>query len=108
MASQRFPQSRAERLIAIGRFVLAVAASGAIYLDPLEPAQSPSLTHALLAVYGVYALAVVLWNVAATTTTRRALVATHALDLVFFGVINAATFGPTCFAAFATASFTIA
>lgn len=95
MASQRFPQSRAERLIAIGRFVLAVAAFGAIYLDPLEPAQSPTLTHALLVVYGVYALAVVLWNVAASSTTRRILLATHAFDLVFFGVVNATAFGPT-------------
>ncbi|HET8775231.1 MAG TPA: histidine kinase [Thermoanaerobaculia bacterium] len=95
MASQRFPQSRAERLIAIGRFVLALAAFGAMYLDPLEPAQSPALTHALLVVYGVYALAVVLWNVAASSTTRRILLATHVFDLVFFGVINATAFGPT-------------
>jgi signal transduction histidine kinase len=95
MASQRFPQSRAERLIAIGRFVLAVAALGAIWLDPLEPAQSSSLTYALLAGYSVYALAVVLWNVAASTTTRRALLTTHVLDLVLFGVVNATTFGPT-------------
>lgn len=95
MASQRFPQSRAERLIAIGRFVLAVAALGAIWLDPLEPAQSPSPTYTLLAGYSIYSLAVVVWNVAASTTTRRALLSTHVLDLVFFGVINATTFGPT-------------
>jgi len=95
MPTRRIPQSRAERLIALGRFVLAVASFGAIYLDPPVPSRYPALTYSLLAAYSAYALAVLLWNVAASTTTRRALLITHVLDLVFFGVINATTFGPT-------------
>lgn len=95
MVTRRFPQSRAERLIALGRCVLAVASFGAIYLDPLEPSHAPALTYALLAAYSVYALAVLLWNIATSTTTRRALLATHAIDLAFFGTINTTTFGPT-------------
>ena len=95
MAIQRIPQSRAERLIALGRCVLAVASYGAVYLDPLEPALYPTLTYSLLAGYSVYAMLLLLWNVTAATTSPRTLVTTHVIDLVFFGVINATTFGPT-------------
>jgi signal transduction histidine kinase len=95
MATRSFPQSRAERLIALGRFVLAIASFGAIYLDPLEPSRNPALTYSLLAAYSTYALAVVLWNIAASTTTYRTMVASHVFDLLFFGTINATTFGPT-------------
>lgn len=95
MSPQRIPQSRAERLIALGRFVLGVASLGAIYLDPLEPSVYPAVSYSLLTAYSVYALAVLLWNVAASATSRRAMLVTHVLDLVFFGLINAMTFGPT-------------
>ena len=95
MIAERFPQSRAERLIAVGRCVLAVASYGAIYLDPLEPALYPALSYSLLAAYSVYSLGLLVWNVAASTTSRRTQLATHVVDLVFFGAINATTFGPT-------------
>ncbi len=87
--------SRAERLIALGRFVLAVASFGAIYLDPLEPSQAPALTYTLLAAYSSYALVIVLWNIAASTTTQWTLLVTHTIDLMFFGTINATTNSPT-------------
>lgn len=90
----RFPQSRAERLIALGRLVLAVASVLAIYLDPLEPPTLATLTYSLLAGYSVYALVVALWSLAAETTTHRALVISHAVDLAFFGTVNYFTFGP--------------
>lgn len=95
MPAHRFPQSRAERLIAVGRLVLAVASLGAIYLDPLEPSRQATLTYALLAGYSIYALLVALWTAAAPTTTRLTLLLTHAIDLTFFGTINYMTFGPT-------------
>lgn len=93
MSERRLPQSRAERLIAIGRLVLAVASLGAIYLDPLEPARHAAFTYTLLAAYSVYALAILVWNVAASSTSRRALLVTHVLDLAFFGTVNSLTFG---------------
>ena len=95
MTNRRFPQSRAERLIALGRLVLAVAAYGAIYLDPLEPARFAALPYSLLAAYCVYALALAVWTLASSTTSRRMLLATHCIDLAFFGTINFTTFGPT-------------
>jgi signal transduction histidine kinase len=95
MTVRRIPQSRAERLIAIGRFVLAIASFAAIYFDPLEPSRFPTLTYSMLAVYAVYSLLTVLWTVAAPETSRRAQVTSHLLDLTFFGAINHLTFGPT-------------
>lgn len=91
----RFPQSRAERLIALGRLILAVASFLAIYLDPLGPAHHATLTYSLLAAYSVYALGAALWSLASATTTQRALLASHVADLVFFGTVNYFTFGPT-------------
>src|SRR5436305_10680992 len=48
MEEQLIPQSRAERLIALGRAVLATASIGAIYLDPLQPDRYPVVTYTLL------------------------------------------------------------
>lgn len=95
MFKRRFPQSRAERLIALGRFVLAVASFGAIYLDPLEPWRHAAFTYTLLALYCVYALAAVLWNIASSTTSRRALIISHTIDLAVFGTLNQLTLGTT-------------
>ncbi|HUR79517.1 MAG TPA: sensor histidine kinase [Thermoanaerobaculia bacterium] len=95
MSNRRFPQSRAERLVAAGRLVLAGAAYGAIYFDPLGPARYVRLTYTLLAAYCAYALVLTLWTLASSTTTHRAQLATHWGDMVFFGAINYMTFGPT-------------
>jgi len=88
------PQSRAERLIAVGRFVLAVASLGAIYLDPLEPARFPALAYGLLIAYSVYALLAVGWSFYAAGISRSAQIASHLVDLTFFGTINFMTAGP--------------
>ena len=95
MSTRRFPQSRAERLIALGRFVLSIASFGAIYLDPLEPSVHATLTYSLLAAYTLYSLLVFLWSASASTTSQTSLLVTHAVDIVFFGAINYFTFGPT-------------
>ena len=95
MTVHRIPQSRAERLIAIGRFVLAIASFAAIYFDPLEPSRFPALTYSMLAAYALYSLLTVLWTLAAPETSRRAQLTGHLLDLTFFGTINHLTFGPT-------------
>lgn len=93
--SRLVPQSRAERLIAAGRFVLAVASFGAIWLDPLEPSRYPTFTYVWLGIYAVYAAATVVRTEAAPAVSRRGQVASHLIDLVFFGVINFVTLGPT-------------
>ncbi|MFL6247750.1 MAG: sensor histidine kinase [Thermoanaerobaculia bacterium] len=95
MPTRRVPQSRAERLIAIGRFALAIASFAAIYFDPLEPSRFPALTYSLLGAYAVYSLLTVVWTAAAAGISRRAQVTSHLLDLAFFGAINQLTFGPT-------------
>jgi len=95
MTPRVIPQSRAERLIAGGRFALALASFGAIYFDPLEPPRSAALTYGLLAAYAVYSLVILSWNAATRQTTQRWLLTTHVVDLTFFGTINYMTFGPT-------------
>jgi signal transduction histidine kinase len=95
MSQRLTPQSRAERLIAVGRLALALASLAAIYFDPLEPSRFPAFTYGLLVVYAVYALAVAIWSVAAHVTTQRWLLVSHLIDLTFFGTINYTTFGPT-------------
>jgi DNA-binding NarL/FixJ family response regulator len=52
------PQSRAERLIAAGRVVLAVSSLFAVWLDPAEPAKYADVAYSLLAAYVVYAAAI--------------------------------------------------
>lgn len=89
------PQSRVERLIAFGRLVLAVASLAAIYVDPFEPARFPELTYTLLAVYAAYALGCAVWSVIAPDASRTRQVGMHVVDLVFFGVINGMTAGPS-------------
>ena len=95
MTGRHIPQSRAERLIAACRLVLAVASLAAIYIDPLEPSRFPATTYTLLTGYSLYALGVMAWTAAAKTTSRRWLLASHLLDLTFFGLINYMTAGPT-------------
>lgn len=92
--NRRVPQSRAERLIALGRMVLAVASFLAIYLDPLEPSRHATLTYALLAAYSLYSLGMALWTLAAATTSESTRLVSHAFDLAYFGTINYLTFGP--------------
>jgi signal transduction histidine kinase len=93
MQDDLIPQSRAERLIALGRAVIAAAAFGAIYIDPLEPAMHPQAIYALLT-YTVYALVFAVWTIVAPVGSSHAVrVGTHVVDLAFFGAINYLTAG---------------
>lgn len=91
---QYSPQSRAERLIAAARVVLAVFSFLAIWLDPPEPTRYTETTFALLAVYLVYALgvAVLVWG--RTTPLGRPAFAMHAFDLAVFSLFMVFTQGP--------------
>ncbi|HEV2720362.1 MAG TPA: sensor histidine kinase [Thermoanaerobaculia bacterium] len=90
MQQDLIPQSRAERLIALGRAVIATAAFVAVYLDPLEPALHPRATYALLIGYVVYSLVSI---VVPAGSSRRFLIGTHVFDLAFFGAVNYLTAG---------------
>lgn len=94
MQEDLIPQSRAERLIALGRAVIAAAAFGAIYIDPLEPALHPTATYILLVGYSLYALVFAVWTIVAPVgSSRNVRLATHILDLAFFGAVNYLTAG---------------
>jgi signal transduction histidine kinase len=83
---QWIPQSRAERLIASGRSVLAAASLGAVYLEPTD---HPQLTWWLLGLYTLYALCFVIWTLFGPAgLSIRISIGSHVLDLVIFGAIN--------------------
>lgn len=86
MQEQWIPQSRAERLIASGRSVLAIASLGAMYL---EPSALPRLTWWLLGAYTLYAVGFLIWTLfgPAGLATRFS-IGSHVLDLAVFGAIN--------------------
>jgi signal transduction histidine kinase len=88
------PHARAERLIATGRFVLALSSLTAVYLEPSTPAQYQRATYALLVVYTVYAAlaAAVAWRSAVPSASWRRM--SHVLDLLLFTVFVYLTEGP--------------
>ncbi|HYI12285.1 MAG TPA: sensor histidine kinase [Thermoanaerobaculia bacterium] len=88
------PHARAERLIATGRFVLALSSLTAVYLEPSTPAQYQRATYTLLVVYTVYALlaATVAWR--SPVPSARWRLVSHALDLLLFTVFVYLTEGP--------------
>ncbi len=88
------PHARAERLIAIGRFVLAFSSLVAVYLEPSTPEKYQGATYTLLLVYAIYAVVTTLvaWRLPAAAAQGRLL--SHALDLVLFSVFVYLTEGP--------------
>lgn len=76
-------RGRAERLIAVGRTVLAGASLFAIWLDPSEPARFATIAYGTLIAYVVYAVGVMVWVAGADLLPARFGLATHALDLGF-------------------------
>ncbi len=88
------PLSRAEKLIATSRLVLAAACLAAIYLDPLEGSRNTRLTYGLLAAYVVYAAGVMVWTLVASRHFTTWKLVSHSIDVVVFGVINYVAAGP--------------
>lgn len=88
-------QSRAERLIATGRAVLAGFFLLAIWLDPSEPSRHAQITYTILAAYLGYALvlAMVTWRL--DVLRGRLQIITHTLDLMIFAILMFLTEGPT-------------
>ncbi len=88
------PQSRAERLIAGGRVILAACSLFAVWLDPSEPAKYAGIAYSLLVSYVVYALviAALVWRSDAPSNRQRLI--THCFDLAFFSLFIYFTAGP--------------
>ena len=80
-------QTRSERLIVIGRVVLAASSLFAIWLDPSEPAKYAEATYSLLAGYLVYALLLIIWAALADAFNRQVGFVTHVLDLAIFTLL---------------------
>jgi signal transduction histidine kinase len=95
MSREALPQSRAERLIATARLVLALASLVAIYVDPIESSRQ-TMAPALLILFGyvVYAAALCIWNFLSVGYDARLPLLTHSFDLVIFTIINFLTEGP--------------
>jgi len=89
------PESRAERLIASGRVVLAAVSSLAVWFDPSEPARHPEVAYTLLVSYLGYSLAIaaLVWRSGASSERHR--VVTQAVDLAFFSLMLFFTAGTT-------------
>ncbi|HVG09333.1 MAG TPA: sensor histidine kinase [Thermoanaerobaculia bacterium] len=88
-------ESRAERLIASGRVVLAAVSALAVWFDPSEPARHPEVAYGLLVGYLGYSLliAVLVWRSGSSSERHRRL--TQAIDLIFFSLMLFFTAGTT-------------
>lgn len=98
MAETRFiyaPQARTERLIAVGRSILAGGSLLALWLDPVEPVKQAQTAYALLAAYLCYSLAVCAATLAWGAGSRAWRLGSHAFDLAFFTLFVYFTLGPS-------------
>ena len=84
VALDRFAaRTRAERLIALGRLILAITSLVAIGLDPSEPSRFVTTAYTVLVVYVLYSATILLWTAYAETLPTRFGVVTHVVDLLF-------------------------
>ena len=88
-------QSRAERLIAVGRVVLSVFSLLAVWLDPTEPARYASIAYSLLAAYAGYSLLIAALAFRSSVFLLEIRLPTHAVDLTVAVLVSFFTEGPT-------------
>ncbi|HEX7707036.1 MAG TPA: sensor histidine kinase [Thermoanaerobaculia bacterium] len=88
------PQARAERLIALGRLILACFSLLGIYLEPSTPARFQEATYSFLGAYTLYAAIVLLLAWRLPVPSRRWRLASHVTDLILFTVFINLTEGP--------------
>lgn len=86
--------ARVERVIAVGRSVLAVAGLAAIYLDPSQPTRLQAITYAVLLAYALYSLVVLAYVHRAARVTRWHGRVLHGLDVVWTAALTAVSEGP--------------
>jgi len=87
-------RSRAERVVAASRLVLAAFTLLAIWLDPSQPAKYADVTYALMVVYVAYSalLVVAVWF--SRAPLAHVGLATHVADLAIFSLFMYLTEGP--------------
>jgi signal transduction histidine kinase len=95
MLVETFLQTRSDRLIAIGRAIIAAFALAAIWIDPSQPALAPDLTYGLLAGYVAFALAVVFATWRERVHAAEIAVGAHLVDLAVYSTLMFLTEGPT-------------
>ena len=89
VALDRFAaKTRAERLIALGRLILAITSIVAIWLDPSEPSRFVAVAYTVLIVYVLYSATILLWTAYAETLPTRFGVVTHVVDLLFVVMLH--------------------
>ncbi len=94
MTAAYSPTSRRERLIGVGRIVLAASSLLAVFLDPSEPAKYADIAYGLLVAYLAYAAVVAVVVSRAEAISPSWPRATHAVDLAFFSLFIYFTSGP--------------
>ena len=94
MAFLYTPESRAERVIAAGRVVLAASSLFAVWFDPTEPAKFAAVAYSLLVAYLAYALAIALWVTQSPFLPGAQRWLSHGFDLAFFSLFTYFTSGP--------------
>jgi signal transduction histidine kinase len=94
MESLYSPQSRAERLIAVGRVVLAVSSLLAVWLDPTEPTKYAEIAYSLLVFYLLYSSLIAAVVLRSDPPPNRQRLFTQVFDLIFFSLFIYFTAGP--------------
>jgi signal transduction histidine kinase len=84
----------AEKLIALGRAVLALLSLAGVWADPATPARYQGITYTLMLVYAVYAVTVLTlaWSAPPPSSVRK--VVSHVFDLSVFTIFIYLTEGP--------------
>jgi signal transduction histidine kinase len=95
MRAVHVPQSRAERLIAVGRVALAGASLFAVWLDPTQPVKYAKIAYSLLAAYLGYATLLAALSARAEAPGGAGKTVTQVFDLVFFTTFVYFTAGPS-------------
>jgi signal transduction histidine kinase len=86
--------SRAERLIAAGRVVLAGFSLLAIWLEPMAPTRYAEFTYTILLMYLFYAIVLALVTWLTDVFPLRTHIISHAIDMMVFAAIMFFTQGP--------------
>ena len=85
---------RSERLIAVGRILLASSSLLAIWIDPAEPVKLPAVTYGLLMAYVAYSCGVTILVWRSERPSNRWRLAAHAFDLLVFTSLIYLSDGP--------------
>jgi signal transduction histidine kinase len=86
--------SQTERVLAVGRALLAVTALIAIYLDPTEPAQLRELAYGILVGYALYSIIVLAIVSRSSGVHSRHGVVLHCIDMLWASALTAVSQGP--------------